>query len=272
MPLLRRAKVRLKNLATGGRYRWLTFSTSMQVRRTPGHARRAPDFTVAGVQKGGTTWVYHALSRREDVYLPVIDGTSDPTEVRFFDERLHLGLHWYRRLYEGGSSLLCGDKTPKYYLMDESRVRLMHRWNPAMKVVFSVRHPAERAWSQAVMNLERFNGVRFEDDPARYFRFLEAAAFMGEYSRYLERWARVFGRDQVLVLDYHDLARNPRGYWGHLRDFLELAENPASEPDFATRANPNPHRSMPAPVSRWLETRFAPEVQRLRADYRLRLV
>lgn len=249
----------------------MTLSTSLQVRRTPGDVRRAPDFTVAGVQKGGTTWIYHALSRRDDVHLPVVEGTSDPTEVRFFDERLHLGLRWYRGLYAERSSLLCGDKTPKYYLMDESRVRLMRRWNPMMKVVFSVRHPAERAWSQVVMNLERFNGVRFDDDSARYFRFLERAAHMGEYSRFLERWIRVFGRDRVLVLDYHRLAREPRAFWERLRDFLGLERDPASEPDFTTRVNPNPRRGMPEPVSRWLEARFAAEVERLRAVYGLRL-
>ena len=73
--------------------------------------RPLPDFIVAGVQKGGTTFLYQEMLRH-----PEIRG-SLTKEVHFFDGNFDKGVDWYSGMFPRSSSnarVIRGEASPAY--------------------------------------------------------------------------------------------------------------------------------------------------------------
>ena len=112
-----------------------------------------PDFLCIGAQKSGTTWLHRVLMGHPDIYLP------PQKEVHYFNShyRRH-SLAWYSAQFETGRGKSCGDITPAYGVLDESKVRYMKTLMPRAKIILILRDPIDRAWSAANMHLCRIDG------------------------------------------------------------------------------------------------------------------
>ena len=103
------------------------------------------DFLIIGGVRCGTTWLHSQLSKNPDFYLPTISGDHDETEVRFFENRIKLGLNWFQGLYNNQDNKILGDKSPRYYHQPNHRLKLIKSYNPNIKLIFLIRKPVERA-------------------------------------------------------------------------------------------------------------------------------
>jgi hypothetical protein len=202
-------------------------------------------FLIAGAQKGGTTALFDYLSDYSDLTLP-------PTkELHFFDDETQ---DWARpdydvyhaRFPEVGAAegpRPCGEATPIYMWWPNGLERIA-TYNPAMRLIVSLRDPVERAWSQWRMEYAR--GVEtqpfawciragrqraFDAGPPehlwghhREFSYVER----GYYGEQMARLLSLFPREQVLVLTSEALKRQPEATLGRVRAFLDLP--PASAP------------------------------------------
>ena len=109
---------------------------------------RRLDFAGAGVQKGGTTALFHYLTQHPDLYLP------PSKELHLFNR--DPALPWSRRrapdariaqhFADARDSQLCGEVTPAYLYWQDGPA-LMAEHNPAMRVIVCLRHPVARAYS-----------------------------------------------------------------------------------------------------------------------------
>ncbi len=100
-----------------------------------------PLFIIAGMPRGGTTFLYHNLSKHPLIFLPF------RKEVNFFNVKYHLGVEWYNNLfYERKKDQVCGDISPPYFLDTES-IRRIKDYNAGVKMIISVREPVEYALS-----------------------------------------------------------------------------------------------------------------------------
>ncbi len=108
------------------------------------------NFMIAGTQKGGTTALHAFLVRHPDICM------ARNKEVHFFDQD---------EFFEGGEpsydqytkafpdytgQKLVGEATPSYMFAPHVAERL-HRYNPALKLIFVLRDPVERAFSHYSM-------------------------------------------------------------------------------------------------------------------------
>jgi hypothetical protein len=188
------------------------------------------------VQKGGTTALYDYLAAFPDVAL------SDEKEVHFFDDE---SLDWaqpdygaYHARFPAADGRPCGEATP-IYLYWRSALERICAYNPAMRLVVTLRDPVERAWSHWKMEYARGAERRpfawciregrqrlFEAEPwgwHREFSYVER----GFYAEQLEHLFGLFPRAQALVLKAEDLRRDPDAGLGVVRAFLGL---PSSAP------------------------------------------
>jgi hypothetical protein len=231
----------------------------------PKYKITAPDFLIIGVQKGGTTWLHNKLNQQENIYFPHFNfgPDSDPTEVRFFSSRRNRSLYWYSSLYKDHAHQLKGDKSPKYYLVEEPMIRLIKKINPNFKIILVLRDPVERAWSQAVMNLKRFHGISYEDNPKAYKKFLKHNLAHGLYSRYIRKWGKYFDKKHFLILSYEQIKSEPEDLLKNLLQFLEY-KGEINFQHIDKLINKNPKEEMPEDIEQWLRNYYADDQKDLK--------
>jgi len=201
-------------------------------------------FLGVGAQKAGTS----AL----DAYLRTHPGLcmAKMKEVHLFDDsrtyfKRTLGGYaaYHGQFAPASSTQLIGEITPAYMYWNEAPRRIWE-YNPAMKLIAVLRNPITRAFSQ--WNMQRDVGV----DPLPFWDALHAEAQRcraslpyqnrkfsyvdrGFYTEQLRRLWSFFPAEQVLVLRYDDLRRDPKRTIDRVFDFLGVEQLPPPPPQEA---------------------------------------
>lgn len=216
-----------------------------------------PDFMCIGGQRCGTQWLYDQLEPHPDFWMPpykelhYFDGRLPETYRTAFDRypsraarrasRGHaerdqsffkaaeeisparLDPNLYARLFPDRGDLITGDITPCYSILNEREVdRIVQRF-PALKVVFIVRDPVERFWSQ--VNLEARRGTVRALDPSDDRAVLALARekrFAGRsmLSQIARRWRDRLPAGAFEVFFFDDLAERPADVRAGILHFL----------------------------------------------------
>jgi hypothetical protein len=173
------------------------------------HAARLtlPDFLGIGAQKAGTTWLHECLRCHPELYLP------PQKELHYFDEGFHKSLISYASAFREGRRRIKGEITPDYSVLPDARIRFVRAVMPRLRLVFLLRNPIERAWSQAVMNLVTITGRRFEDvSEAEFVRHIksERSVRRGDYRRIIANWTKHFPAESLLIGFFEDVRSRPQ--------------------------------------------------------------
>ena len=209
----------------------------VELRIRMGQPRALPDAVILGAMKSGTSSLHHYLVQQRDVIEPL------RKEVHYFDVNFERGERWYRAHFgrdsEPGLNL---DSSP-YYLFHPAVPRRLHDLLPDAKLIVLLRDPVRRAYSHYWHERDKGREIlSFEDAIAaeaerlgnseqrladgtlersrehQHFSYLAR----GRYAEQLDRWLAVFPREQLLVLKFEDLAREPLEVLNRTLDFLGL--------------------------------------------------
>jgi hypothetical protein len=193
-------------------------------------------FSMIGAQKAATSTLYRMLVKHPEV----VGGPEK--EMRFF---MREDVDWddpdyadYVRPAKREKVHVAGDATPDYAIWPHA-IERMHRYNPDLRVILSARDPIERAMSQWSMERDRI--ATFPDVPdaiAAYatdrlpdevpdgvkpWEFLRHTMFArGLYAQQVRRVLEVFPREQLLIVDFADIAKAPDATLDRVTDFLGL--------------------------------------------------
>ena len=249
-----------------------------------------PNFIVIGAAKAGTTALYWYLAEHPAVFMSPVKETNffaynldaagrllygDPDVHRFPVKTQEE----YERLFlEVGKATAIGEASPLYLESPQAAVRI-RALLPAARIICSLRHPVDRAYSDYLMYLRR-RGRPF--DPERELtstaawalpdsRWMQVSRYHGQLVRYFE----VFPREQIHVFLFDDIKQSALAATQAVYRFLGI--DPTYVPDLET-----PHAPGGVPASRllegflaksalspalrpWVPTRAANWVRRLRA-------
>ena len=133
---------------------------------------------------------------------------------------------WYASLFKQGRGRVAGEATPDYSILDRDAIAHVHEVIPNARIIFLMRNPIERTWSQALMNL------RFEQDPEnmpakelrRRFRNKRSQIF-SDYLRTLESWGTYYPPERIFVGFLEDIHFYPNRLLKRLYHFLEVRTN-----------------------------------------------
>lgn len=164
------------------------------------------NFLGIGAQKAATTWFYENLSRHPDVSFPA------GKEVHFWDQLYDRGVSWYLSLFESSDNTVKGDITPAYALLPEELIKEIYSINSQLRVIYVIRNPVERAWSAALMALQRAE-MKFDEASDKWFldHFMsEGSRARGDYETCLRKWRAVFSPGQILIERYENVQEYPK--------------------------------------------------------------
>jgi hypothetical protein len=183
------------------------------------------DFLGIGVQKGGTTWLYHQLARHPQIAFPRGKEVHywDAVDAPNADEWATL-LEPPSRRSRTGRPIKTGEITPAYATLPVERIRAIQRRCPEIRLFISLRNPLDRAWSAALMGLARAQMLVPEASDQWFLDHFRSAASRarGDYLGCLDRWQSVFPRDRLLVLFQDDIASQPAGVLDALAEHLDI--------------------------------------------------
>jgi len=180
-----------------------------------------PDFIIAGCMKCGTTSLFLNLSKHPDITMstrvgPIKERTMG-TEMYYWTTKLEKtkSLDWYKRRFAGKVS---GEKSPGYWA-HPGALSNIYKNNPNTKLIISLRHPVERAFSHYSMFVRRKTNPKpctLELIPKNYLRL----------SRYYELLTnitfKVFDRKNVHFVISDWMKENPSKEIMKIHKFLGI--------------------------------------------------
>lgn len=174
-----------------------------------------------GTQKGGTTWLYQMLQQHPAIRFP-----AGRKEVHYWDGPGGRSIEWYRQLFAGPA--VSGDVTPAYQILPAATIQQIRGAFPELRLVLSIRNPVERAWSSAKMALGRAEMTMAEASDQWFIDHFrsEGSRRRGDYEAAIRTWRSVFPAEQLLILRYERIAREPRALLAEVARHIGIDHRP----------------------------------------------
>jgi hypothetical protein len=211
----------------------------------PGREQAMIDFLGIGAQKCGTTWLYHNLDRHPQITFP-----AGKELHRWGRHRLSRGEveAWLALFPPAPSSIKQGEITPAYGFLSVEDINDIHAVAPQLRLFYCVRNPMARAWSAALMALQRAE-LTIDEASDQWFldHFRSRGSFTrGSFPACIERWQSVFPPDSLHIVVFDDIGAIPREVLRRLALHLEIdeafydtvPEKELSEPGFVGPRHP----------------------------------
>lgn len=184
-------------------------------------SRRLPNFLYLGPDKSGSSWLFEVLRQHPDCYVPPCK------DVYYFDEQYAKGMDWYASFFmEAPQQAIAVGELSHGYLFSAEAVDRIKQDLPGVRLMTSLRHPVDRCYSHYLYLVSSgLVTTSFADTIENRPGLTRSSYYAKPVAEYLKR----FGPEQLKVLFFDDLQRNPRAYAAQVYDFLGLSFNEAFE-------------------------------------------
>lgn len=205
-----------------------------------------PNFMIIGVAKAGTTSLFRYLDQHPQVFMCPVKGTNyfgyedaidwkwsdeaDPPLLRHFQATT---FEEYEAHFAGATDEIgIGEASPQYFRCPTA-ARRIHECIPDVKLIASLRNPADRAFSGFMMRRRRGEAVMdiYEELTPESSHVRE-----GFYYKRMKRYFDVFPRHQIKVYIFEEFKKDPAKVVVDMFDFLGVDTN--FDPDTSTTYNP----------------------------------
>jgi hypothetical protein len=186
-----------------------------------------PNFLICGAPKAGTTALYHLLEKHPDVLM------SKVKETDFFQHNYSKGIEWFEshfKEYSGERAI--GEASPGNMAHPEAAMRIA-KHIPQAKLIFVLRNPIERAYSQYLYGIyrgtnspcESFSSLIRDKSNSWGQRIIE----LGMYDSQIARFEKYFEQSQLKIILHEDLRKNPTKTLYDIYNFIGVESNHVSE-------------------------------------------
>lgn len=262
-----------------------------------------PEFLCIGAQKSGTTWLYENLKQHPEIWLTPVKEVHffnyylyHPSPFRrkfytriwreqfrgetrqsllsrnlyklkwdlkfFFKPRT---VEWYSSIFEPGVGKVTGDITPAYSTLDLNQVSYIHELMPDAKIIFLMRNPIDRAWSQVKMLAEE-NNIDLNKNPRKFiFDTINSKRqiLRGNYKRTINNW-QTYYNEKFFIGFFEEITECPEDFLARVCRFLEIDASREIVPKtIRDKFNVGVHLSMPPDVANYLAKMYYEEIKEL---------
>ncbi|MFZ5790657.1 MAG: sulfotransferase domain-containing protein [Pseudomonadota bacterium] len=207
-----------------------------------------PNFICVGAEKGGTTPLFRILVQHRDIFMPRNKETHYFTQLWNWKPLAFYEAHFFKGC---AGERAVGEATPEYMRFPEVPARLSEALGRDLKLIFCLRDPVKRAFSQYHLRCRLMEETEsFEVAVALEAKRTAANPYLGRRqaylggSRYLEQIERFlphFPRENMffMILE-EDLKENRAATVSRLLDFLDVGPDPKIRLDVIDSSNAAP--------------------------------
>lgn len=200
-----------------------------------------PNLIIPGAQKSGTTYLAYLLGQHPEIYLPEV---KEPSHYLARHEKpvvwpngRELGFAYrdrdeYRSLYAAAKDQTYRvDASTGYLAMPDVAERIRDEVGSA-KIICVVRQPVDRAYSAYVYyrQLHETESETFDEALAEMDALIKnpdvtvAQPYFGtgHYAQHIRMWQGFFGEENVHIVFFDDLRKDPQGVCDKVFAFLGL--------------------------------------------------
>jgi len=182
------------------------------------------DFLGIGAPKAGTTWLGKCLEEHPQICFP------SEKEINFFNKNdfyyikkkfvnYNKGFNWYKKFFNNCSQGQISGEFSVTYLYDKEAPKLIYKHNPNVKIIIILRNPTDFFYSHYVH-------AKYVYDLPSINKLIDSEFIKyGFYSSYIRNYFKIFARDQILILLYDELAKNPKNLLKKVYNFLNVNDN-----------------------------------------------
>lgn len=217
-------------------------------------AKDRPDFLVLGAMRCGTTTLFELLRQHPQIHMPwqkeipILWG--DPPHPENFRRE-------FAKYFQGVDEAKRWGTAPTSYLLFRTIAgpALLRATAPEVRLVAILRNPIDRAvshcrmwralrlpsWERSTEEIldEGLTEARYWNEPRPEPHEVPDSAlpiFIGEYSRALAPYYRVFPRERLHIMFLEELEKDPQGEFRRLLGFLRV-EEAFTPPDLGVHHN-----------------------------------
>lgn len=263
-------------------------------------------FVCIGAQKAGTTWLARMLQTHPDLFLTPVKEIHYFDHIRGITEHLsrakrrsryrkyhqrmwtqwrRFGVHrsqwawyrdymknpindeWYASLFRHrGARKFAGEVTPEYAILGRDGLGHLKTLAPQVRVLFIMRNPVTRAWSQALHQCRARGLDAARQSPDALVAMLAEPRFqaLGDYMTTLDDMAAVFRQDQTLELFYEDMHQDRLAALEQVCRFIGIGFEPRYFSELGRRFNRSQEAALPDAVRARLREVYAPAAEAVR--------
>ncbi|MEY2341296.1 sulfotransferase [Acidithiobacillus sp. IBUN Pt1247-S3] len=236
-----------------------------------------PNFFITGTVKGGTTSLYRHLQKHPDVFLPAF---KEPHYfARIQPKNRHLIEHitdenTYLNLYRNSRTFTAVGDASTSNLWCRKAPERIHAVAPHARIIILLRDPISRAHSHYLMEFreglvnQSFSVDLLHNDFSQSRKGLGISHMyvdLGLYYEQVRRYLQIFGKDQVLILQFDDLVQEPSLTLKKVAAHLHIDPKPFQELDlseihngFKAPRNNWARRCAASPAARWIGYHLIP--------------
>jgi hypothetical protein len=200
-----------------------------------------PNAIIAGVNKAGTTAVFHALAHQDNVAVSHVKETKFFSPLRCGDPLPDLAEYeaLFPKQTDAGAVV---EATPSYFYGGEPMARGIDEALPGVRIAVILREPGSRAyswwrfsrsrlWIPADMTFRQYleRCRQIEQDPSPDSGVGWCGLEEGRYSRYLPAWQKIYG-PRLLTLFYDDVRSDFEGTMERICAHFGVDRLPDSQP------------------------------------------
>lgn len=176
-----------------------------------------PHFIIGGATRSGTTSLYGGLAGHPDVLM------AEGKEIRFFDQHYTWGWEWgVSQLPDSAHArALVGEASPRYLSHPYAADRIAKDL-PDVKVIFLLRDPVERAYSDYWMDRARGRAPATFEEAIEHSDYAERYLGTEHYADHIARFHETLSESQVAVVFFDDLVNDPQRTHSAVCYFLGL--------------------------------------------------
>jgi Sulfotransferase domain len=242
------------------------------------------DFFFVGFPKSGSTTYYHLLKSHPEIFSP------DVKEINYFnsDHNLErkklLGQNYfqlassdddYAKFFQDAKDKIKGDFNP-IYIFSEEAPRNLFNYNPAARILVSIREPVSFLRSfhfQSLYNLIEnepnfLKALSLEESRRSghnipeycYNPFYLYYSALVEYNKYIKHYVDVFGCNNVKIVLFDDIMEDEYRVYKEILNFLHVKNvdfippKPDRNPSHVLRFSWLRKFLFSPPINRWLYT------------------
>lgn len=178
---------------------------------------------------------------------------------------------WYESLFQPSAGQIAGDINPYLAHLARPRVEHIHSLMPDAKIVYLIRNPVHRQWSELGMALRDrgVKGLDGLDDGYLTAQLTEASrTWLARYLGNLATWKAVYPEEQIMTRFFDQLSEDPAELLREIYRFIGIDDSDAVIPaSVREKRNPSGSPNIPDRYARLLSELFLPELEELHGHF-----